>query len=96
VLALSGTSRNLTLDGTINITSSTGVAEGNYPIITGITGTFVDNILNFGTVPSGHSSWRCYKDGTTLYVHAAPEPGTIVLLATALLSLLAYAWRKRK
>jgi autotransporter-associated beta strand protein len=96
VLALSGTSRNLTLDGTINITSSTGVTAGNYPIITGITGTFVDNILNFGTVPSGHSSWSYYKDGTTLYVHAAPEPGTVVLLATGLLGLLAYAWRKRR
>jgi autotransporter-associated beta strand protein len=96
VLALTGTSRNLTLDGTINITSSTGTAAGYYPIITGITGTFVDNILNFGTVPSGHSSWTYYKDGTTLYVHAAPEPGTVVLLATGLLGLLAYAWRKRR
>jgi hypothetical protein len=25
-----------------------------------------------------------------------PEPGTLALLAGALLSLLAYAWRKRK
>ena len=25
-----------------------------------------------------------------------PEPSTLVLLATGLLSLLAYAWRKRK
>lgn len=28
--------------------------------------------------------------------HLAPEPGTIVLLATSLIGLLAYAWRKRR
>lgn len=29
-------------------------------------------------------------------LHGVPEPGTLVLLATGLLGLLAYAWRKRK
>jgi hypothetical protein len=28
--------------------------------------------------------------------HAAPEPGTLVLLAAGLIGLLAYAWRKRR
>ena len=41
-------------------------------------------------------------DGHTLYgtfalpAAPAPEPGTVVLLATGLMGLLAYAWRKRK
>ena len=29
-------------------------------------------------------------------LHEAPEPSTILLAATGLLGLLAYAWRKRK
>ena len=32
----------------------------------------------------------------TLGVASVPEPGTLVLLATGLIGLLAYAWRKRK
>jgi hypothetical protein len=33
---------------------------------------------------------------TNVTIESIPEPGTIVLLATGLMGLLAYAWRKRK
>jgi hypothetical protein len=35
-------------------------------------------------------------DNVRLSDSTVPEPGTIVLLGTGLLGLLAYAWRKRK
>ncbi len=35
-------------------------------------------------------------DAVTTYFDAVPEPGTMALLATGLIGLLCYAWRKRK
>jgi WD40 repeat protein len=51
----------------------------------GTTGAYV------GVFASGLSPWYFSLTPT-----AAPEPGTLALLATGLLGLLAYAWRKRK
>jgi hypothetical protein len=35
-------------------------------------------------------------DGVTLTAHPTPEPGTLALVVTGAIGLLAYAWRKRK
>jgi autotransporter-associated beta strand protein len=95
--ALSGTDRNLILDGTLNITCNGTLPAGtNYMIFSGFS-SYTDNGLLFGNVPAGHNySYRIDNTAHAVYVTAAPEPGTIILLTTALLSLLAYAWKKRK
>ena len=36
------------------------------------------------------------NDGSIISVDSIPEPSTITLLATGLIGLLAYAWRKRR
>lgn len=54
--------------------------------------------LIFGAMSSGSSS-RSYTDYVRWTVGAyapVPEPSSIVILAAALVSLLAYAWRKQK
>ena len=40
--------------------------------------------------------YRIFPGAGVMYLDAVPEPGTLVLLATGLIGLLAYAWRKRK
>jgi autotransporter-associated beta strand protein len=89
---------NLILDGTLNVTSS-ALAGGSYTIFSGAT-SITDNGLDFGVVPPSSRDWAysiANNNGVySVIVTAAPEPGTLVLLATALLGILAYAWRKRK
>jgi autotransporter-associated beta strand protein len=94
--AFSGTGRSLILDGTINITCSGNVAAGtNYTIFSG--GAVTDHGLDFGILPGGTGhDWSYRVSGNSVIITAAPEPGTLVLIGTALLSLLAHAWRKRK
>ena len=54
-IVLSGASSNLTLDGTINVTSGAGFAAGTYDIIT-YQGTLTDNTLAVGSMPSGFAA----------------------------------------
>lgn len=49
-IAVSG---NLILDGTLNITNTTGFGVGTYTIMT-YTGSLTNNTLSLGTVPSGY------------------------------------------
>jgi autotransporter-associated beta strand protein len=91
---------DLTLDGTLNITSSDALVHGKYTLFSvyGATGV-TDNGLDFGVVPAGHDWAYSIANDNGVYsviVTAAPEPGTLILLATGLLGILAYAWRKRR
>jgi hypothetical protein len=46
--------------------------------------------------PSGSKDGRCDYDGLSYQFKAAPEPGTSLLIATGILGLLCYAWKKRR
>ena len=43
-----------------------------------------------------HRDYYTRVNGFEMTAVSSPEPSTLVLLGTALLGLLAYAWRKRK
>ena len=66
------------------------------------TGTY--GAVGANGMPVGMSIGDSAKLGSALYLGASgnapvvfvPEPGTLALLATGLMGLLAYAWRKRK
>jgi autotransporter-associated beta strand protein len=96
--AFDGAGCNLTLDGTLNIVASAPVLEGHYILFSGVT-SITDNGLEFGSVPMTHNWTYAVKAHAGYYdvvLTAAPEPGAIVLLATALSSLAAYTWRKKR
>jgi hypothetical protein len=61
--------------------------------------------MAMGDVLLFQQNWETSRPGTKLHwtgleaivsTSPIPEPGTIILLTTSLVSLLAYAWRKRK
>lgn len=91
-VVLSGASRTLILDGTINIACSGTLLGGQYTIFSGAT-NITDNGLLFDNVPAGHGYSYAINGGSVI-VTATPEPGAMVLLATGLIGLLGYAWRK--
>jgi hypothetical protein len=100
-IVLAGAGHSTTLDGTLNITcSSDRVPTGGYTVISNIDpALMINNGIDLGIVPAGHNWGVYFASHNGLYdlvITAAPEPGTIVLLATGLLGLLAYAWRKRR
>jgi hypothetical protein len=65
-----------------------GTVFGRQVLLGRVTGT------SFAVDVDDVSLRRSWHDGVAY--NAVPEPGTIVLLATGLLGLLAYAWRKRR
>ena len=66
------------------------------PIATGV------NQLQFTFHPDPQASYLAagypdmYREIDVNGIASVPEPGAIVLLATGLIGLLAYAWRKRR
>ena len=91
--------------------SYNGVAEAYFPgygtvplnhyAPNGVSFDFVQAINDAGDilVLSGDQFMGNLNGGCGSYLlvpNATPEPSTVLLLATGLLGLLAYAWRKRK
>jgi hypothetical protein len=60
--------------------------------------SFINDVFNIGAREGGSIGFSGEISNFTISsgLNAVPEPGSIVLLATGLIGLLAYAWRKRK
>jgi hypothetical protein len=56
---------------------------------------YIGKQLGIMLINSGTSGWVGF-DSVAVNVTATPEPGTMVLLFTGLVGLLAYAWRRRR
>ncbi len=82
--------RTQILDGTTTMAYNAGAAEGS----TGqyVTGTFTAA----GTSQSFTILGNVCQQINAIQLRAIPEPSTLALLATGLIGLLCYAWRKRK
>lgn len=62
--------------------------------VSGISVTAGD-MLYLQVDPSAANNWYDYT-GATFTISEVPEPSTMILLSCGLISLLAYAWRKRR
>jgi autotransporter-associated beta strand protein len=94
--AFDGAGRNLILDGTLNIASSGSIADGSYVLFSGAT-SITDNGIELGSVPTSHKWSYAIQQHSGYYdivLTATPEPGTVVLLTMALMSLVAYNWKR--
>jgi hypothetical protein len=58
--------------------------------------SFLNALLYIGARPDGSMNYAGLLDNVKIEGTPTPEPSAIMLLATGLLGLLAYAWRKRK
>jgi fibronectin-binding autotransporter adhesin len=96
---------DLTLDGTLNVTETvadsflSANAGDKWTLIT-YGGNLANNGLDLSAMPTlGGGRYFAVDTGTTGQVNLVvmvPEPGTLALLASSLIGLIAYAWRKRK
>jgi autotransporter-associated beta strand protein len=70
---------------------------GTFSAFQGAYGSTLDSYIGaYGYDPVGHQAWAVLDHSSDFGVTAVPEPATLILLATGLLGMLAYAWRKRK
>jgi hypothetical protein len=76
-------------DVTLTYTSGSSVSDGQALEIR------LRGIANVFDPPINPQFWTVY-DNVRLTATTTPEPGTLVLLTSALVGLLCYAWRKRK
>jgi autotransporter-associated beta strand protein len=94
LLQLSGGTSNVILDGTLNVSGSS-IGLGTFTILSGATSITDNGLILPADGYMGHH-WSYAINGGNVTITTAPEPGTIVLLTMALLSLATYAWRKRR
>ena len=85
--------------GVGNTTNQSFVENDNYVKFTGLTpdaSGYLDGNKYWGPLGSDGTYNAVFNGLQIVETGTVPEPGTIILLATGLLGLLAYAWRKRK
>jgi hypothetical protein len=73
--------------GTFGLTFPDPTGTGKFKIING-------NVDGVGTI--NDAIYPSFAGRSDLVMFVIPEPGTLLLLATGLLGLVCYAWRKRK
>ena len=104
-------SGTLTLNGTINldVTEVTGPGSWSVVDVDSLSETYDTNfaigmwggslfteLCDVWTYTDGAMEWKFTEStGVLEYAAAVPEPGTLALLATGLIGLLACVWRKR-
>jgi hypothetical protein len=77
----------------------TAGGTGGTQITLGIDGSTTSFTANGNWLPNGIQFWGPETSAVSTFCldgSPVPEPGAMMLLATGVLSLLAYAWRKRK
>ena len=90
----------LSIDGLefdyVTFTTSAGFGEGVYTLIDAgsLSGTLGENVS--GMVGGLQGTLSIAGNDLVLTTTAVPEPGTLLLMVTGVIGLLAYAWRKRK
>jgi fibronectin-binding autotransporter adhesin len=89
LIQVSGT---LDLDGVLNMHGSHFVRGGTYTIFSGAS-HITDSGMTFSNVPAGETIGYQISGGSVI-VSVVPEPGSLLLLVMAGLSVLGYAWRK--
>jgi hypothetical protein len=79
------------------MTSTFSLAIDGQTPLTGLAVTTPSAVDGFRFVETsaGQDRWSCY-DNVKVSVGAVPEPSSIALLVSAIMGLVAYAWRKRK
>ena len=88
----------------MNLAGHTAISFGANPTVLGDYPLFAGNISGFNAAnfllpaaPVGDTySLQVISGGVDLVVAAVPEPGTLALLGAGLMSLLGFAWRRRK
>jgi hypothetical protein len=92
---------NMTMTGSLStdnvtwVSATTRIGLANNGVTPDNYSDTVFSVLAFDTTPSGAS----YSGGgysVAWQVNSVPEPGTFALFAAGLVSLVVYAWRKRK
>ena len=89
----------LTYGGVLNVTATGGAIAGgdSWDLFNATAFAGVFSSVNLPTLTGG-LTWNTSQLAVngTISVNSVPEPGAMALLATGVLSLLAYAWRKRR
>jgi autotransporter-associated beta strand protein len=93
VASITDTAGSWTLVDSTNMGS---ITYGSYFEVTRADGTPFTNTGGVWTDKVGQQTWTFTQSTGVLGLTTSPEPGTLVLLATGLVGLLAYAWRKRR
>ena len=81
----------------ISVPASQGWTEGSVSGIATSTTSGAIGVMFLFQTPNVVGNWQPGLDSVTLtQTSPIPEPSAVVLLATALIGLLAYAWRRRR
>jgi hypothetical protein len=96
--SIGGAAKNSFVEGTLplgNLPADTAMVDKSATVTVGASDAWVGKniLIRFGYTGSSGDTRLCVDN---VRLDVTPEPSSIVLIASALVGLLAYAWRKRK